>query len=184
MNPAPHTSPVIYREVVGVPGWRVGNDGSVWSRRRSGTPNGGFLSDEWRRLKPFPATRTGHMRLHLKSRREGHRGFFVHRIVLETFVGPCPDGMESCHRDGNPANNAVENLYWGTRAQNTLDKITHGRSGKGEQNPDAKLTESEVRSIRVEHSAGATIAGLARKHHVSESAIRFVVKRRRWTHVA
>ena len=50
----------------------------------------------------------------------------VHRLVLETFVGPCPAGMEACHNDGNPANNRLENLRWDTGSENMRDKRRHG----------------------------------------------------------
>lgn len=39
----------------------------------------------------------------------------VHTLVLETFVGPRPEGALGCHRDDNPENNLLENLYWGAR---------------------------------------------------------------------
>lgn len=50
----------------------------------------------------------------------------VHRLVLMAFVGPCPEGHECCHRDGDPANNRIDNLYWGTKSQNMRDSIRHG----------------------------------------------------------
>ena len=51
----------------------------------------------------------------------------VHRLVLEAFVGPCPDGMEALHIDGNKLDNSVENLRWGTHSENMLDKVAHGK---------------------------------------------------------
>ena len=54
------------------------------------------------------------------------RIFKVHRLVLEAFIGPCPEGMEACHGDGDRANNAVGNLRWDTRSSNFLDKRQHG----------------------------------------------------------
>lgn len=51
---------------------------------------------------------------------------YVHRMVLETFTGPCPPGMEGCHNDGNPANNTVENLRWDTKEANVADIIDAG----------------------------------------------------------
>lgn len=54
------------------------------------------------------------------------RRFRVHRLVLEAFVGPCPDGKECCHRDGDPTNNSLGNLYWGTHGQNMNDQVRHG----------------------------------------------------------
>lgn len=48
-------------------------------------------------------------------------------LVLETFVGPRPDGMECCHNDGNPLNDRLENLRWDTKSANQLDQVLHGR---------------------------------------------------------
>lgn len=46
--------------------------------------------------------------------------------MLTAFVGPCPDGMEGCHNDGDPHNNRLDNLRWDTRANNARDAIRHG----------------------------------------------------------
>jgi hypothetical protein len=50
----------------------------------------------------------------------------VHRLVLMAFVGPGPSGTEVLHGDGDPANNGIQNLSWGTRAQNIADQVLHG----------------------------------------------------------
>ena len=36
----------------------------------------------------------------------------VHTLVLETFVGPRPDGHDADHIDGDRLNNRLENLRW------------------------------------------------------------------------
>lgn len=46
----------------------------------------------------------------------------IHQLVLETFVGLRPPGMVACHKDDNPANNHLDNLYWGTVTQNNRQK--------------------------------------------------------------
>ncbi len=52
---------------------------------------------------------------------------YVHRLVLEAFVGPCPDGLECRHfPDGDKCNNDLANLSWGSHAQNESDKLVHG----------------------------------------------------------
>lgn len=51
----------------------------------------------------------------------------VHHLVLEAFVGPCPDGFEGCHWDGVPSNNYLSNLRWDTRESNMADMVRHGR---------------------------------------------------------
>ena len=47
----------------------------------------------------------------------------VHRLVLEAFVGPCPEGMERLHWDDVPSNNHLSNLRYGTKLENAADKL-------------------------------------------------------------
>ena len=91
------------------PDYRVGSDGSVWSRK-----NNRWGIGKWRMLKLFRSASFGHMSVAL-SNKNGQRFFRVHRLVLSAFVGPCPVGMEACHfPDRNPSNNHLENLRWDT----------------------------------------------------------------------
>lgn len=57
----------------------------------------------------------------------GRRSAQVHRLVLEAFVGPCPAKMQCCHGNGNPADNRLVNLRWGTSKENMRDRSLHGR---------------------------------------------------------
>lgn len=50
----------------------------------------------------------------------------VHRLVLEAFVGPCPEGQEGCHGPGGPSDNRLENIRWDTREENARDIVRHG----------------------------------------------------------
>lgn len=44
---------------------------------------------------------------------------FVHRIVAEAFICPCPTDRRTVnHKDGNKLNNSVSNLEWVTQAEN------------------------------------------------------------------
>lgn len=77
------------------------------------------------RILKFSAKKSGHLNAYLwKGNKQNTCR--VHRLVLEAFVGPCPEGMECCHNDGNPANNMVGNLRWDTTVGNMLDKAGHG----------------------------------------------------------
>lgn len=51
----------------------------------------------------------------------------VHRLVAFAFLGPPPhkNAWEVHHRDGDPANNRVENLEYVTRSQNTRHTFTN-----------------------------------------------------------
>lgn len=50
----------------------------------------------------------------------------VHQLVMEAFVGPRPDGLVTCHWDGDFRNNRLDNLRYDTLSSNTLDSVRHG----------------------------------------------------------
>ena len=53
--------------------------------------------------------------------REGKRfEVLVHRLVLEAFVGPCPDGMECFHDNDVAWDNRLSNLKWATHQENII----------------------------------------------------------------
>lgn len=73
-----------------------------------------------------PSTSDGYARLSLYSS-AGERSFVrTHCLVMLAFVGPCPDGLEVLHSDGDGLNNRLSNLSYGTRSQNSLDAVRHG----------------------------------------------------------
>lgn len=54
---------------------------------------------------------------------------YVHELVLEAFDKPRPEPhYQVRHLDGNPLNNRLTNLAWGTPLENAQDRIRHGRS--------------------------------------------------------
>lgn len=78
-----------------------------------------------RRLR-FDLDKDGYLRVRLY--RDGvSLKVAAHVLVLESFVGPRPRGLEALHCDGNPANNALSNLRWGTTSENQRDRVLHGR---------------------------------------------------------
>ena len=54
------------------------------------------------------------------------KSLYVHRLVLEAFVGPCPEGHVARHLDDDKSNNHLSNLVWGTESQNAYDKVRNG----------------------------------------------------------
>lgn len=109
---------------------------------------------------------------------------YVHRLVAESFLGPCPDGLEVCHNDGNPANNHISNLRYGTRKENTEDSRRHGTMRVGEDRHTSKLTEAQVAAVvNAAYSGWGHAARMARQLGVSPNTIYDILNGRTWTHV-
>jgi len=73
-----------------------------------------------------PNNKAGHLAVGIKHDDDKWKLRYVHRLVLEAFVGPCPEGMESLHADDAKRNNHLANLRWGTRKENVGDRLRNG----------------------------------------------------------
>lgn len=78
----------------------------------------------------------------------------VHRVIAETFHGPCPSGLQVRHLDGDKDNNASTNLKYGSARENRDDSDRHGTSPLGERHGMRKLTESQVYRVRAAFDSG------------------------------
>jgi hypothetical protein len=88
--------------------------------------------------------------------------------------------MEACHANGTRTDNRVSNLRWDTRKGNMADASAQGRTNRGEQNPWCKLTEKDVRAIRLSEQSNSQLAA---RYGMSREAIRDIRARKRWAHV-
>ena len=69
----------------------------------------------------------GYIQINLRDRdRGGPR--LGHHLVLEAFVGPQPDGMETRHLNNVRNDNRLSNLLWGTSSENNYDIVKAGRN--------------------------------------------------------
>ena len=106
----------------------------------------------------------------------------VHRTVATVFIHNPENKPEINHIDGNKDNNTIENLEWVTTAENKKHALETGLfSSKGENNPNVKLTESDVRCIRLSNVA---MKELAEIYNVSRGAISKIKTRRSWKNVS
>lgn len=151
------------------PKYEFHEDGFVVSRVR-GAP---------RVMKPIKMGE--YVGLQLK-RSDGHiEKAYLHRLICEAHHGPCPEGMECRHMDGNKKNNASGNLTWGTKAENEADKLEHGTTPAGEKNGMAKLTGAEVERMRLHRkSTGESYAKIAKAFGVSTMTAYRAITRAQW----
>lgn len=148
-----------WRPVVGFPKYEVSNLGRVKSlvqgkrfgKIRKLVPNG-----RKREYLAFSVYDGSKMKI-LKA----------HSEVLKAFVGPRPEGYDVCHKNGNPSDNRLENLEYGTKRKNSLDALEHGthpgiknrKFSKGQVFEMYKLDESGVPLCEIEKRYGLRPSG-------------------------
>jgi hypothetical protein len=105
----------------------------------------------------------------------------AHRFSYERFCGDIPDGMLVCHTCDNPSCVRPEHLFLGTNADNVADKCSKGRQCRGVTHGRAKLTEADVRVIRLDPRS---IRIVAADFGVDCSLISRVRNFKAWSHIS
>lgn len=95
----------------------------------------------------------------------------VHRLVLETFVGPCPPDCEACHNNGIKSDNRLENLRWDTHTANI------------EESRNTRLTRAQVLRIKALYKGGTMQKVIADMFGVTQACISLIVNRVNWRHI-
>ena len=80
-------------------------------------------------LKPWcsPKARRVQLQVFLFTADGARKPRLVHRLVLEAFVGPCPEGMQACHFNDVPDDNRLLNLRWDMSSANKFDEVRNGK---------------------------------------------------------
>lgn len=158
------TDPEVWRVVPSVPGYLASTHGRVMKapylapmhhggfRNYGGEPTYGVWAPAQRRYIISVGSRT----------------FKVARMICEAFHGPAPLGFPVCmHLDENSCNNRPENLQWGTQKEN-LAAPGYRAAIKQRERPDLRrLTDDDVREMRVAAEGGESIISIARRYSVS-----------------
>jgi hypothetical protein len=184
--------PVMYKDIEGFPGYRVGSDGTVWTlyEAKGGSLPGGVgqggmkLGTKWKPLKASPAGNDKGLRVGLCGRDGKRVSRFVSNLVLEAFVGPRPEGMVCRHGPLGKYCNNLTNLQWGTQKENIADKYRDGTRIFGVKHHEAKMTPETVRQARIEYATGVSCLSLSKKYGISCNTMRAVLKRQTWKEVA
>lgn len=171
------------KEINGAPGYFIARNGQVFSD---------IIFGRWqisRREITQILDREGYqkVRLSISGKR---RCFSVHRLVAEAYLPKPINAVMVRHLDDVKSNNHVDNLAWGTAADNAADAIRNGRTMKGrkrnfdssgENNPNRKLTHEQVLEIRRRWDERVTLASLGREYGVEYPTIASIVKGKLWS---
>lgn len=113
----------------------------------------------------------GYKRVTLRKIHKGKQYYYeLHRLIALTFLGKCPKGKEVRHLDGNPLNNAIKNLKYGTRSENINDRWIHGEDLS--KTFSKKLDRNKVKEIKILiESKKYKQKEIAKKYNVSNTTI-------------
>ena len=104
-----------------------------------------------------------------------------HVLVAETWVGPRPPECVVRHKDGDPGHDHPDNLEWGSQAENMQDAVKHGTMTKGSKHHCAKLTEAQVKEIKMRRASGESGCSLAKEFGISHQTVCDIHKGRAWS---
>ncbi len=166
-----------WRDIPGYEGlYQVSNLGNVFSIRLK-TRNGVGV------LTPL-ITPNGYHHVNLCNDGEDRRAS-VHRLVAAAFIGECPPGLVVNHRNGVKTDNHAVNLEYCTQKENdNHSRYYLGNLKRGEENGSAKLTEEQVKQIRLRYATGMfSQPDLARQYGVDQATIWRIIHRKTWKHI-
>ena len=170
--------------VVGHPNYDVSSHGRVrswkesWCRRKSDPP---LI------MRLGVADKMPYLQITLDGKSR-----FVHQLVLEAFVGPCPFQKKNTrHLDSDPQNNHLENLAWGTWSDQMEDKRGNGTFPALENHPMTHRDRELVQAIRDEHGpprgrgyrhkpGEVSVRDLSIKYNIPMTTIQHYLHRRTW----
>jgi len=122
----------------------------------------------------------GYLYISLYKNNKG-KTFSIHRLMLESFIGPCPEGKEGCHNDGNSVNNLSWNLRWDTHSKNVHDSIKHKTFVS---NLKTKLNKEIIIEIRKLWKEGnLTQRQIAKQFNINRGTVWQIVNYYTWKYV-
>lgn len=107
-----------------------------------------------------------------------------HRFSWTLHFGEIPEGKVVCHKCNMKLCVRPDHLYVATSRENTLDAMRDGLCPIGEKHGMAKITEEQVKEIRLLHKPKEISMGfLAKKYGITKTQISRIINRKTWKHI-
>jgi len=161
-------------------GWlEIRDDGSIWrvAQRRKSRWDGKVTVKSVTPHRIDAAVGAGYRAVHLMV--DGvQTSCLAHRLVWVHYKGAIPAGLQINHKNGDKADNRPSNLELVTPSQNMKHAYRLGLIDEhGERNPQAKLSDFAVETIRTRYAMGPERqADLAAEYGVTVQTISKIVR--------
>jgi hypothetical protein len=174
----------IWRDVVGFEGYyKVSKHGQVYSPPRVVTDKNGVRYLRPEKLLTHLSNGNGYFKVNLYGETV-KKSILVHRLVAQAFLPNLDNKPCVNHKDGNKANNSVENLEWCTISENHKHAYDTGLKLKGQNHPNSKLKTEDILNIRsLYKNEKVTHQELSKRFNVARSLIAAILNNKIWTHI-
>jgi hypothetical protein len=166
----------IWKTIKEYPSYQVSNFGNIRSINYK-------LTGKTQELKQ-KTDKDGYKSVHIFNNGKGGH-LRTHRLVACTFLNEdIKTKLCVCHKNDIRDDNRLDNLFFGTNAENIKDMKDKKRHPHGMKQGRAKLNNKQVRVIRHLYAIGNTThKRIAELFNVSKAVIGRVVNKKSWTHL-
>ena len=171
-NPA-----LVVRDVPGFPSYLVSNYGDVWKSWEDPRRQVVGVRTLARDISD------GYPRVQLRNTDGVWKNRYVHQLVLLAFVGPCPPGKESGHRNGQRDDPRLDNLRYVTELENKADYLVHGTRLMGNTHPNRAIDTDIARAIDTRLREVSSYKQVADEFGVTVSLVSQIAIGKNWRHV-
>ena len=165
------------KPIPGFPGYYADADGNILSDRLGAVR---ILHTVIHRGYPHVFVRTG-------RGNDTVRKLPVHSLVLLTYAGRREPWQVCRHLNGDPCDNRLANLCWGSHQENAMDAIRHGTAAclrHGEDHAAAKLRNNDIPRIRHMVACGARRADVGARFGITARHVGNIVNGVTWAHLS
>lgn len=161
--------------IPGYDDYHITKDGRLFSKK----------SGKWVQRKWTIGDKRVQYRRYAPLFKDGHLKQFKRSQLMALVYIPNPENKPCvCHKDNDPTNDSISNLYWGTYSENIQQMVRDGRCNNkkginnpfsitriGEGNPNSKISDNDRGKIVLLYKTG--------KYTQASLAVMFGISRRR-----
>ena len=127
--------------------------------------------------------KNGYPTLRFGSDGKGFKERRVSRISWLLYRGEIPKGKYLCHKCDNPSCTNPDHLFLASAKENSEDMVKKGRGNKGLKHGNSKLTEEQVKEIKIMYRDGYKVTLIMEKFDICRVNVHQIGKNKTWKHI-